>query len=127
MATLRFDMDAAIYTTDVAELTRWPAADGQPYVVIEVRSLCDLRVRYLAVRTFNSGEHVISRHRSRRAAEQACRKHSRTLALIMGNGPRRRVSSKEQSAFLEYCMSRRLDPVAKKICLERWAGKTVNR
>jgi len=63
--------------TTTATFKRWPARD-HPYAVVEIVSKFDLPTRYLALYTGDwPAGIVISRHRSRSKAEQACDQHAR--------------------------------------------------
>lgn len=65
------------YETEVAHFRRWTAGG---FSVIEIRSKFGLPSRYLATRrTEAGGEIILSRHRSRRRAIDACDRASRSL------------------------------------------------
>lgn len=61
--------------TEVAERRIWRSLDA-PYLVIESKSKFGLPLTYYAIVVSDSGEQqLVSRHRTRQAAENACVNH----------------------------------------------------
>jgi hypothetical protein len=75
---LEFARRAKVRETPVAKLRRWQTSGGR-FAVIHVRSLFGLPPRWLAVERCEAtgNERVISRHKTRAAAEAACRQRLR--------------------------------------------------
>lgn len=63
---------AKIRRTDTARLKRFQVA-GQPFALVEVKSLYGLPDAWLVVREQESGEYVAVRARTRGGAERRCR------------------------------------------------------
>ena len=62
--------------TATGTLRRWPAHNS-PYAVVEARSALGLPTRWLAIAQVQTGEYVISRHRTKARAVRACELHQR--------------------------------------------------
>lgn len=66
---------AKVTRTDYAVFRRYKTRCGR-YAVVFVKSLLGLSPRWLAIRIDDCGEYVISRHRKKAKAAEACEKHS---------------------------------------------------
>ena len=72
---MQFSDACQVKTDSLATYERYRAV-SEPYTVVGIFSSLGLPERWLALQD-NGREVLVSRHRVRNAAEQACRKHSR--------------------------------------------------
>jgi hypothetical protein len=68
---------AKIKESSIASFKRYEAKDG-PYAVTEITGEFDGVVRWIAIRVTERGEEIVSRHRKKGKAQEACENDERT-------------------------------------------------